>query len=41
MSGTSEYYQDAIAKINKAVAEYREGLARIDREFDAACDRID
>ena len=41
MSGTSEYYQDAIAKINKAVAEYRQGLVRIDREFDAACDRID
>ena len=41
MSGTSEYFQDAIAKINKAVAEYREGLARIAREFDAACDRID
>ena len=41
LSGTSEYYQDAIAKINKAVAEYRESLARIDREFDAACDRID
>ena len=41
MSGTFKYYQDGIAKINKAVAEYRQGLVRIDREFDAACDQID
>lgn len=41
MSGTSKYYQDAISTINNAVAEYREGLLRIDREFDAACERID
>ena len=41
MSGTCAYYQDAIAKISKAVAEYRQGLVRIDREFDAAYDRID
>jgi len=40
MSGTFEYYQDAIAKIYKAVAEYRQGLVRIDREFDAASDRL-
>ena len=41
MSGISEYYQDAINKTSKAVAEYRQGLVRIDREFDAACDQID
>ena len=41
MRGTFEYYQDAITKISKAVTEYRQGLVRIDREFDAACDRID
>jgi len=41
MNGTIEYYRDAITKISKAVAEYRKGLVRIDREFDAACDRID
>ena len=41
MSGTSEYFQDAIAKVSKAVVEYRQGLVRIDREFDEACDRID
>ena len=41
MSGACGHFQDAIAKINKAVGEYRQGLVRVDREFDAACDRID
>jgi S-DNA-T family DNA segregation ATPase FtsK/SpoIIIE len=41
VSGISEYYQDAINKVSKAVAEYRQGLVRIDREFGAACDQID
>ena len=41
MSGTSSYFQKAIFKISEIVADYREGFARIDREFDAACDRID
>ena len=41
MSGTSSYFQNAIVKIAETVADYREGLARIDREFDAVCDRID
>lgn len=41
MNGTSASLQNAIAKISKVVAEYRQGLVRIDREFDAACDRID
>ena len=41
MSGAVEYYQGAIATISNSVTEYRQGLARIDREFDAACDRLD
>ncbi len=41
MSGTSAYFQNAIVKIAETVADYRAGFARIDREFDAACDRID
>jgi predicted nucleic acid-binding Zn-ribbon protein len=41
MSGPAEHYQAAIATIRNAVVDYREGLARIDREFDAACERID
>ena len=41
MSGTSAYFQNAIVKITETVADYHEGFARIDREFDDACDRID
>lgn len=41
MNGAAKYFQDAITKINKVVADYREGLVRIDREFDAACERMD
>jgi S-DNA-T family DNA segregation ATPase FtsK/SpoIIIE len=41
MSETYEYDHDAISKISKAIAEYRQGITRIDREFDAACQRID
>lgn len=41
MNGTAKYFKDAISKIEIAVADYREGLVRIDREFDGACDRID
>ena len=40
MNETFEYYQDSISKISKVVAEYRQGLARIDREFDVASERI-
>lgn len=40
MSGAPTYFQNAIAKIAETIADYREGFARIDREFDAACDRI-
>lgn len=41
MNGSAKSFQDAITKINKAVADYHEGLARINREFDAACNRIE
>lgn len=41
MSGPSEYFHSSLAKIREAVTGYREGLARIDLEFDAACARID
>jgi S-DNA-T family DNA segregation ATPase FtsK/SpoIIIE len=41
MSETSSYFQNAIVKIAETVTDYGEGFARIDREFDAACDRID
>jgi hypothetical protein len=41
MSRTSAYLQNAIVRIAETVADYREGVARIDREFDAACDRFD
>lgn len=41
MNGPSAYFQNAIFNIERTVADYREGLARIDREFDVACDRID
>lgn len=41
MSGTAAYFKDAIARINQVVAVHREGLLRIDREFDGACSRID
>ena len=41
MSGTSASFQNAIGAIAETVSDYRKGLARIDREFDAAFDRID
>lgn len=41
MNGPSAYFQNSIFNIERTVADYREGLARIDREFDAACDRLD
>lgn len=40
MNGTSAYLQNAIVKIAETVTHYRESFARIDREFDAACDGI-
>ena len=41
MSGILADFQHAIVTIAETVKDYREGLVRIDREFDAACDRID
>jgi S-DNA-T family DNA segregation ATPase FtsK/SpoIIIE len=41
MSKSFSDLQNAIAKIVETVEGYREGFARIDREFDAACERID
>lgn len=41
MNGFSTQFDEAIIKIAKTIADYREGLARIEREFDAACERID
>lgn len=41
MNGPTEYFQSAIHKIERTVADYREGLIRIDREFNAACERIE
>ena len=35
MNGSSKAYQDVIAKLHKAIANYHEGLVRIDREFHA------
>jgi DNA segregation ATPase FtsK/SpoIIIE, S-DNA-T family len=39
MSGASQYHKDAITSINNAIADYREGLVRIYREYDATCQR--
>ncbi len=41
MNGPTEYFQSAINKIERTVADYREGLIRIDREFNADCERIE
>ena len=41
MNGTSASFQSAIVRITETVSNYRDGLARIDREFDEAFDRID
>ena len=41
MNGASASFQNAIVRIAEIVSNYRDGLARIDREFDEAFDRID
>lgn len=41
MNGASASFQNAIVRITETVSNYRDGLARIDREFDEAFDRID
>lgn len=35
MNGSAKAFQDVIAKLHKAIANYHEGLVRIDREFHA------
>lgn len=35
MNGSANTFQDVIAKLHKAIANYHEGLVRIDREFHA------
>ena len=35
MNGSAKSFQDVIAKLHKAIADYYEGLVRIDREFNA------
>ena len=35
MNGSAKSFQDVIAKLHKAIADYHEGLVRIDREFNA------
>jgi S-DNA-T family DNA segregation ATPase FtsK/SpoIIIE len=35
MIGNAKAFQDLIAKLHKAIANYHEGLVRIDREFHA------
>lgn len=41
MTKTTGHFQDSIARLAKVVADYHDGIVLIDREFDAACDRID
>ena len=35
MNGSAKAFQDVIGKLHKAIANYHEGLVRIDREFHA------
>jgi hypothetical protein len=35
MNGSARSFQDAIAKLHEAIADYHEGLVRIDRDFNA------
>ena len=35
MNGSARAFQDVISKLNKVIANYHEGLVRIDREFHA------
>ncbi len=35
MNGSAKDFQGVISKLHKAIADYQEGCARIDREFDA------
>lgn len=35
MNGSAKFFHDVIPKLHKAIADYHEGLVRIDREFNA------
>jgi len=39
MRGSLEHPDQIVCRIIQAIADYKEGLARIDREFDAAATR--
>jgi S-DNA-T family DNA segregation ATPase FtsK/SpoIIIE len=41
MNGSAKAFQNVIAKLHKAVANYHEGLVRIDREFNAPKKALD
>jgi S-DNA-T family DNA segregation ATPase FtsK/SpoIIIE len=41
MSSVVDYYKDTITRMNRAVADYREGILRITREYEAVYDRLD
>ncbi len=41
MSGVHYHYKETISRMNKAIADYREGLLRITREYEAVYVRID
>ena len=41
MNGSAKAFQDVIAKLHKAIANYHEGLVRIDREFNAPKKALD
>lgn len=41
MSGVTDYDKEMIARMDKVIADYREGLLRITREYDAIYDRMD
>jgi hypothetical protein len=40
MNGSAKYFQDVIAKLHKAIADYHEGLVRINRDFNAPKNRL-
>lgn len=41
MSGVPYHYKETISRMNKAIADYREGLLRITRDYEAVYVRID
>ncbi len=41
MNGSAKAFQDVIAKLHKAIADYHEGIMRIDREFNSTKKPLD